>query len=177
MEPVSVTPTTRSMASLCTVGDAPALVGGCVKRLMAPSTATRRLRVLIADDSIAVQQSLARLLNECVNVEVVGQVHNGVEALSAIRELKPEVVILDIRMPGRSGLEVLESIHPDERAPKVIVFTNYPFVRYRRKCLEAGASFFFDKSTEFDQIPQALEQLSQAATLLDKPTTDEAADP
>lgn len=144
---------------------------------MVPNTVKRKLRVLIADDSTAVRQSLARLLNEIENVEVVGQAQDGAEALTTIRELKPEVVILDIRMPGRSGMEVLEGIHQDERAPKVIVFTNYPFIRYRRKCLEAGASFFFDKSTEFDQIPQALEQLSRAATLPDKPTTEAAADP
>lgn len=125
----------------------------------------RKLRVLIADDSTAVRQSLARLLDEIENVEIVGQAQDGTEALAAIRRLKPEIVILDIRMSGRSGLEVLEGLQREEPAPKVIVFTNYPFVQYRKKCLETGASFFFDKSTEFDRIPQALEQLSQAANV------------
>lgn len=138
---------------------------------MASDTAKRKLRVLIADDSTAVRQSLARLLNEIENVEVVGQAKDGAEVLTTIQALKPEVVILDIRMPERSGIAVLESIRQEERAPKVIVFTNYPFVRYRKKCLEAGASFFLDKSTEFDQLPQALEQLGRAANVPEEPAT------
>lgn len=143
---------------------------------MASDTAKRKLRVLIADDSTAVRQSLARLLNEIENVEVVGQAKDGAEVLTTIQALKPEVVILDIRMPERSGIAVLESIRQEERAPKVIVFTNYPFVRYRKKCLEAGASFFLDKSTEFDQLPQALEQLGRAANVPEEPATQAQTD-
>lgn len=140
---------------------------------MRPDTAKRKLRVLIADDSTAVRQSLARLLSEIETVEVVGQAQDGAENLATIQTLKPDVVILDIQMPKRRGIEVLDVIHQEERAPKVIVLTNYSFVQYRTKCLKAGASFFFDKSTEFDQLPQALEQLSRAATIAGRPATDE----
>ena len=118
-----------------------------------------KLRVLIADDAIAVKQSLARLLGEIENVEVAGLAQDVGGTIQAIRSLKPEVVILDIRMPGGSGLDVLEKFQQVDWAPKVIVFTNYAFAPYRKKCLETGASFFLDKSTEFDQLPEALEQL------------------
>ncbi len=131
---------------------------------MSQITETRKLRVLIADDSTAVRQSLSRLLSEIETVEVVGQAQDVTGAITAIQELKPQVVILDIRMPGGSGIEVLEKIQKKEGMPKVIVFTNYPFIQYRAKCLEAGASFFFDKSSDFDLLPQALEQLGHTTS-------------
>ena len=93
------------------------------------------------------------------DVEIVGEAQDVMGAITFIRESRPEVVILDIRMPDETGLDVLERIRKEKPAPKVIVLTNYPFVQYRKKCLEAGASFFFDKSTEFHKIPQAVEQL------------------
>jgi DNA-binding NarL/FixJ family response regulator len=129
--------------------------------LTTPETSPK-LRVLIADDAIAVQQSLVRLLNDIEDVEVAGLAQDVAGALQAIQALKPEVVILDLRMPGGSGLDVLETLRHESEAPKVIVLTNYAFTQYRKKCLEAGASFFFDKSTEFDQLPQALEELRPA---------------
>ena len=67
-------------------------------------------------------------------------------ALESVRELVPDVVILDIRMPGDSGIEVLEKMKKNVDPPVVIMFTNYPFPQYREKCRQAGAEFFFDKS-------------------------------
>jgi DNA-binding NarL/FixJ family response regulator len=121
------------------------------------------VRVLIADDAPAVRQRVARLLGDAEVVEVVGHSGDVASTLSAIRDLEPDVVILDLRMPGGSGLDVLEALRQRERRPAVIVLTNYPFPQYRRRCLDAGASFFLDKATEFDQLLQALEQLAHSA--------------
>jgi len=125
----------------------------------------RKIRVIVADDSAPVRNRLITLLSGIDNVEIVGQAQDGAEAIASARESKPDVVILDIRMPDRTGIDVLEHIRREKPAPKVIMLTNYPFAQYRRKCLEAGASFFFDKSTEFHKIPQAVEQLSTRGTL------------
>ena len=102
------------------------------------------------------------MFDELVGVEVVGQAENVAESISAIGELKPDVVILDIRMPGGSGIEVLQHIKQDKVTPLVIILTNYPYPGYRQKCLQAGADFFLDKSTEFDQIPKLFEQFQQS---------------
>jgi CheY-like chemotaxis protein len=64
-------------------------------------------------------------------------------------------------MPGGSGIDVLQNIKQDEAAPIVIILTNYPYWGYRQKCLQAGADFFLDKSTEFDQIPELFERYKQ----------------
>jgi CheY-like chemotaxis protein/uncharacterized protein YjbJ (UPF0337 family) len=129
----------------------------------ADANADKKIRVFIADDSATVRERLAGLLGDILGVELVGQAKDAAEALTAIHKLRPDVVILDIRMPAGSGIGVLRNLRRDDRPPKVIMLTNYPFTQYRKTCLEAGASFFFDKSSEFDQIPQALEQLSADA--------------
>jgi len=120
-----------------------------------------KLKVVIADDSLIVQERLVTILDELAGVEVVGQVENVAEAIRSIRNLRPDVVILDIHMPGGSGVDVLRTIKQDPVRPVVIILTNYPYSEYRQKCLQAGADFFLDKSAEFEQISVLLEQLKQ----------------
>jgi len=124
-----------------------------------PSPSNNQIKVLIADDSLIVREHLVTMFDELAGVEVVGQAENVAEAISAIGQLQPDVVILDIRMPGGSGIDVLRHIKQDEAAPMVIILTNYPYPGYRQKCLQAGADFFLDKSTEFDQIPNLFERV------------------
>jgi DNA-binding NarL/FixJ family response regulator len=126
---------------------------------MAPPPSNPKLKVFIADDSLIVREHLVTMLGELAGIEIVGQAKNVAEAISAIRRLQPDVVILDIRMPGGSGIDVLQNIKQDSVGPMVIILTNYPYPGYRQKCLQAGADFFLDKSTEFDQIPNLLERL------------------
>lgn len=123
------------------------------------SPSNHPIKVFIADDSRVVRERLTTLLNEVAGVEIVGQAENVAEAISAIGNLQPDVVILDIRMPDGSGIDVLRQIKQDGAGPIIIILTNYPFPGYRQRCLQAGADFFLDKSTEFDQIPALFEQL------------------
>jgi DNA-binding NarL/FixJ family response regulator len=117
------------------------------------------IKVFIADDSRIVREHLVTILEELARVEIVGQAENVAEAISAIRRYQPDVVILDIRMPGGSGIDVLQHLKQDQMAPIVIILTNYPHPAYRQKCFQVGADFFLDKSTEFDQIPSLFEQI------------------
>ena len=70
-------------------------------------------------------------------------------------------MILDIRMPGGSGIDVLREIKKGNQPPLVMVLTNYPYPQYHRKYIDAGADFFFDKSTEFEKVTEVLKQLKQ----------------
>jgi DNA-binding NarL/FixJ family response regulator len=110
------------------------------------------LRVFIADDSEVLRIRLFELLSEVEGIEIVGQAKNGVEASNLIWALQPDVVILDIRMNGGSGIDALKTIKKYDSAPLVMIFTNYPSRQYRKRCLEGGADFFFDKSTEFGEL-------------------------
>ena len=117
------------------------------------------LKVLIADDSVLMREQLVCILSQLDQIEIIGEARDGLEAIDSFRKLNPDVVILDIRMPKSSGLKVLESIKKDALHPIVIVLTNYPYPQYRKKFIEAGADYFFEKSTEFDKIPEVLERL------------------
>jgi DNA-binding NarL/FixJ family response regulator len=116
------------------------------------------ITVFIADDSSIVREHLVTMLEELAGIEIVGQAENVAEAINAISKLQPDAVILDILMPGGNGIEVLENIKQAGAGPLVIILTNYPYLVYRQKCMQAGADFFLDKSSEFDQIPELFEQ-------------------
>ncbi len=120
-----------------------------------------KLRVFICDDSASVRERLVTMALDLPEVDMVGQAEDAPGSVDAIRQAQPDVVILDIRMPGGSGIEVLRRLKEMTPAPAVIMLTNFSYEQYRTKCEAAGADFFFDKSTEFDQIPLALEQVRQ----------------
>ena len=117
------------------------------------------MRVLIADDSAVIVQRLVTMLADVDGIEIVGHAGTVAEASQAVRTLTPDVVILDLQMPGGSGIDVLESMKRDRVTPIVIVLTNYPHPQYRKKCLQSGARFFMDKSNEFERVAAALRRL------------------
>lgn len=119
------------------------------------------MRVLIADDSIMVCRRLTALLGGLEGVDIVGQAHSAPDAIASITELRPEAVILDIQMPGGTGMDVLQKAKEAIPDSIVIMLTNYSRPPYRKKYMEAGADFFFDKSTEFEKVIGVFHQLSE----------------
>lgn len=115
--------------------------------------------VVVIDDSEIIRTRLTELLSSLEDVQVIGEAENALDGTRIVREMAPEVVILDIKMPLGSGLDVLRNISKSNPETKVIVLTNYPYEQYRTKCRELGARYFFDKSTEFDKLPGVLDQL------------------
>lgn len=117
------------------------------------------LRVFISDDSPVVRVRLASMISDINGVELVGEAQNVEDSLELIQKLNPDAVILDIRMPGGSGIDVLQVIKSKENPPLVIILTNYSFPQYKKICLESGADFFFDKSDEYYKIVDILKNL------------------
>jgi len=119
------------------------------------------MKVLIVDDSKIVCNGLQQMLINIADVEIVGQAYNGKDAIQSISKAKPDVVILDIRMPDKSGIDVLKDIRDKKLPIRVIILTNYPYPQYRKKCEELGADYFFDKVTEIEEIPKVIEKLAK----------------
>lgn len=119
------------------------------------------MRVFIADDSRVVRERLIALLSEVPEIEIAGHAQDAREAVGSILRLKPDVVILDIRMPGGSGIGVLQDLRQMTPAPIAMMLTNYPYPQYQKKCTDLGARFFFDKSTEFEKAVEALKELAR----------------
>ena len=124
-----------------------------------PMQEKRSLRLLIADDSPLLRGHLMDMISEVRGIRIVGQAESAPEAVELTRKLNPDVVILDIQMPGGSSFDALEAIKANDPIPIVIMFTNYPYPQYRRRCHELGADFFYDKSLESDALAETLRKL------------------
>jgi len=116
-------------------------------------------KVFIAEGSALIRERLAALISEFETFELVGQAGSADEAIEAGGRLRPDIVLMDIRLPGGNGLEVLEAIKRDNAAPVIIMLTAFPYPQHWRKCVEAGAEYLFDKITEFECIVDVLERL------------------
>ncbi|OFY60497.1 MAG: hypothetical protein A2V46_04705 [Bacteroidetes bacterium RBG_19FT_COMBO_42_7] len=110
------------------------------------------MKVVIADDSSLLRDRIKSLLNSLNNNSLVYEAVNGTEALQIIREKEPDLVILDIRMPEMSGIEVLKNIRELKMKVKVCMLTNYAYPIFKRRCFEAGADFFLRKTEDFEEI-------------------------
>jgi DNA-binding NarL/FixJ family response regulator len=123
------------------------------------------MRVFIVDDSDVVRERLVAMLCDLADIELVGQAKDAFSAIEGIHHLAPHVVILDIHMPGSpTGMYVLEKVLGERNPPVVIMLTNYSYIQYKKRCIDGGASFFFDKSTEFEKLPEVLKALVPTLT-------------
>jgi two-component system, NarL family, response regulator DevR len=112
--------------------------------------------IFIVDDSKAVREHLAKMVGEIKGLEIVGEAQNFAEAIDGISKYKPELVILDIQIPGGTGIEVLRTIRQSGDPMIVLILTGHPYPQYRKKCLALGADYFLDKAKDIGQVKQIL---------------------
>ncbi|WP_404342431.1 UvrY/SirA/GacA family response regulator transcription factor [Vreelandella venusta] len=117
------------------------------------------INVLIADDHHLVRTSIAHLLNEEIDIKVIGEVDDGETAVNQCRQLKPDIVLMDIRMPGIGGLEATRRIHRSQADVKVIILTAHLEDNVLRRMLEAGASGFLSKGADALEMTDAIRQV------------------
>ncbi len=118
------------------------------------------MKVLVVDDSDIVRERISEMLSGINNLEVVGTAANSIDALYLVNKLKPDVVTLDIRIPGESGIEVLKKIKSSQPSTIVMVLTNFPIEQYKNKCYELGGDYFFSKSDEFEKVEEVIAKLA-----------------
>ncbi|HGA2316043.1 TPA: response regulator [Pseudomonas putida] len=114
--------------------------------------------VLIVDDHAIVRFSL-RVLLERERFKIVGEVSDGSEVAQAVRDLRPDVVVLDIGLPGLDGMEVIKRLQQLEPAPKIMVLTGQATDLYVRRCLDAGIGAFVTKGEDLDAVVFAIKAL------------------
>jgi DNA-binding NarL/FixJ family response regulator len=131
------------------------------------------IRVLLADDQRLVRGGFRSILEAEDDIEVVGEVGDGQAAVSACRELRPDVVLMDIRMPGMDGLEASRVIAEDERlaSVKVVILTTFDLDDYVYGALRAGATGFLVKDTEPAELPQAVRVAARGDALISPSVT------
>ncbi len=117
------------------------------------------INVLIADDHHLVRTSIAHLLNDECDIQIVGEVDDGESAVSKCRQLRPDIVLMDIRMPGIGGLEATRRIHRGMEDIKVLILTGHLEDNVARRMLEAGASGFLSKGTDAAEMVNAIREV------------------
>jgi DNA-binding NarL/FixJ family response regulator len=108
--------------------------------------------VLVVEDAVRVRDRLAALLRDVPGVADVVQAAGLAEALHALRARGPDLVVLDLHLNGESGLTFIPAVRRERPRAVVIVVTNDPSERHRRRSLAVGADHFFDKSREFESV-------------------------
>jgi DNA-binding NarL/FixJ family response regulator len=132
---------------------------------------SERIRVLVVDDDALVRAGLSMLLADVEDIGIVGEATDGSEVAQAVDELEPDVVLMDIRMPGMDGLAATELLRAQSDAPEVIVLTTFEADDYVLRALRAGASGFLLKDTPPADIVRALRAVAVGEPMLSPTVT------
>ncbi len=158
------------MAPVC-CGRSPA--GVRPDRASAIAYASLMIRVLLADDQALVRAGFRALLDAQVDIEVVGEAGDGEEAVRLAQELAPDVVLMDVRMPGVDGLAATRRIAADDRLAglRVVILTTFGLDEYVFEAIRSGASGFLVKDTEPAELLQAVRVVAGGDALLSPSVT------
>jgi DNA-binding NarL/FixJ family response regulator len=129
------------------------------------------IRVLIVDDQALVRDGFRMILELDDEIEVVGEAEDGKAALAAVAKLRPDLVLMDIRMPGLDGLETTRRLMLQPDPPKVLVLTTYDADEYVYDAMKAGASGFLLKDVRKGQLVRAVRTVAAGDSLLDSGIT------
>lgn len=112
--------------------------------------------VLIVDDSILILERMIPMLQEIDNIHFVAHAGSYKEAVALTQGLRPDMVLLDINLPDRSGIELLKKIKEIDQGIMVLMLTNHSNDYYRAVCKKMGAEFFFDKAVDFEIVSKTI---------------------
>jgi DNA-binding NarL/FixJ family response regulator len=131
------------------------------------------VKVLLADDQVLVRAGFRALLDAQRDIEVVGEASDGEQAVAQARRLRPDVILMDIRMPGLDGLEATRRIAADERlaGTRIVILTTFELDEYVFEALRGGASGFLVKDTEPVELLHAVRAVAAGDALLSPSVT------
>lgn len=134
----------------------------------------REIKIVLADDHAIVRQGLRALLAAEPNFTVVGEAGDGLEALDLVKKLKPDVVILDVRMPNLNGLEAARQLSKQPFAPKIIVLSMYDDEAFVLEALDNGASGYVLKDSNSSDLILAVREVFAGRRYLSPPLSNRA---
>ncbi len=117
------------------------------------------MRIVIADDSDLMLERLQIMLSLLDKVEVIGIYRNGTEALAGLKKFSPDLAILDNKMPGLKGVEVIREIRKENSMVKLMLLSFYSDTYYKKQAMKVGTDYFFSKNEDFEKIPEVIAEL------------------
>jgi len=124
------------------------------------------VRVLVADDHPLFRRGMVQAIERRAELTLVGEHADGESALEAIRETKPDIALLDVRMPKLTGIEVLETLAPDGLPTRIVLLSGYPDPDAVYRAISAGAAGFLSKSAPGSEICERLVAVARGEVVL-----------
>ncbi len=124
------------------------------------STKNKTITVIIADDHPLFRRGLKHALEETSDIEVIGESSNGDDLLSLVKDCTPEIILLDIAMPGKSGLDLLKQLKNEYPKLPVLILSVYPEEQYAVRFLKAGASGYLNKESAAEKLAEAIRKIA-----------------
>ena len=124
------------------------------------------IKVLIADDHALVRDGLKRIVSGIPDMQVCGEAANGTEVMQRVRELSFDVLMLDLSMPGRSGMELIKLVHSEKPRLRILVLSMHQELQYAVRAIKSGASGYLTKDSAPDQLEQALRKVAAGGAFI-----------
>jgi DNA-binding NarL/FixJ family response regulator len=118
------------------------------------------IRIVLADDHAIVREGLKRIVGEVGDLQVVGEAADGGEVMQRVRELDFEVLVLDLSMPGRSGMELIKHVKAEKPRLRILVLSMHQETQYAVRAIKSGASGYLTKESAPAQLEQALRKIA-----------------
>jgi DNA-binding NarL/FixJ family response regulator len=133
------------------------------------------IRILIADDHMIVREGLMQLLSSQPDLVVVGEARNGQEVLQLIRELEFDVLVLDMSMPGKSGIELIKQLKADKPRLRLLVLSMHQEHQYAVRAIKAGASGYLTKDSASVQLVSAIHKVAAGGAFISADVAEQLA--
>ncbi|HET8748765.1 MAG TPA: response regulator transcription factor [Ramlibacter sp.] len=118
------------------------------------------IRIVIADDHAIVREGLKRIVGDAADLKVEGEAADGTEVMKAVRELEFDVLVLDLSMPGRSGMELIKLVKSEKPKLRILVLSMHQETQYAVRAIKSGASGYLTKESAPAQLEQAIRKIA-----------------
>jgi DNA-binding NarL/FixJ family response regulator len=133
------------------------------------------IRIVIADDHTIVREGLKQVLSAASDLSVVGEAQNGQEALARVRELEFEVLLLDMSMPGKSGIDLIKQVHAEKPKLRILVLSMHGEQQYAVRAIKAGAAGYLTKEAASAQLVSAIRKVASGGAFVTSTVAEQLA--
>ncbi|WP_457281519.1 response regulator [Polaromonas sp. P5_D5] len=133
------------------------------------------IKIVIADDHSIVREGLKRIVSSIDDMEVAGEAGNGTEVMQRVRELAFDVLVLDLSMPGRSGMELIKLIRGEKPQLRILVLSMHQELQYAVRAIKNGASGYLTKESAPDQLEQAIRKVASGGAFISAEVAEQLA--
>lgn len=133
------------------------------------------IRIVIADDHSIVREGLKRIVSSIEDMEVAGEAGNGTEVMQRVRELAFDVLVLDLSMPGRSGMELIKLIRGEKPQLRILVLSMHQELQYAVRAIKNGASGYLTKESAPDQLEHAIRKVASGGAFISAEVAEQLA--